>query len=332
MFDEIVGQFDAVNILRKSIKSGRRASSYIFAGADGVGKKLAALAFSAALNCTGAKDANACGKCSSCRKLSGGNHPDIHVISPEKKAVSIAQIRMVQHDANLRPLEGAVKTYIIEDAHMMTTEAMNCLLKILEEPPSSVVFILLTSNPAGLLPTITSRCQSVRFSALKREQIRDFLVKGGFSSDDEASLISCFSNGSISMALAWRKRDLAGQRQNMVELIRASYARDTGALFAGAEMLSSEKQSVELFLDILASLYRDMILISLGEEEKKDDVFVNRDIIGDLKLCAKSDTVEGLREKVAAILETRALIQKNVNARLALEAMFLKLTKIGCNI
>ena len=160
--DKIENQNLARRILKGILKTGRIANAYLFTGQSGTGKKFASIQFAKTLNC----EKGGCEECSSCIKIGEFSHPDVHLIIPEpnKDSVSINQIRDMQEEAHLRPFIARFKVYIIEEAERMSEEAANSLLKILEEPPRDTVFVLTTSSPQDILPTIISRCQMVRFT------------------------------------------------------------------------------------------------------------------------------------------------------------------------
>ena len=160
-FSRIIGHDRQKSILQRALSGGRLAHAYLFAGPEGVGKRLMALAVARALFCmTG----NGCGECAACRKLEHSNHPDLHVLEPDGASIKIEQVRAIQRDLSLRPGEGSRKICLIEAAETTTTGAANALLKTLEEPRGDTLLILLTSQPQRLLETIRSRCQPLHFA------------------------------------------------------------------------------------------------------------------------------------------------------------------------
>ena len=183
-FADILGHDRIVEVLQRSLRSGKTAHSYLFEGVSGSGRKKTALALIQALFCTTLPD-DACGVCPSCRKIDGGNHPDIHQIAPlpDKRDISIEQLREMQHDLSLRPYEAPRKVCIIEPAERMSVSAANSLLKTLEEPPGNALIILLTENAGMLLSTVRSRCQLIRFAPLSPEHVLTLLERNGMAPD-----------------------------------------------------------------------------------------------------------------------------------------------------
>ena len=147
-FADILGHERIVEVLRRSLRTGKTAHSYLFEGISGCGRKKTALALIQAIFCSVSPD-DACGECPSCRKVASGNHGDIHFIEPlpDKRDISIDQLRAMQRELSLRPYEAPRKACIIEPAERMSVSAANSLLKTLEEPPGSAIIILLTETP-----------------------------------------------------------------------------------------------------------------------------------------------------------------------------------------
>ena len=149
----------------------------------GGGKKTAAKALACALFC----DDDGCGVCAACTRVRRGVHPDVHEVRPEGAATYLgAQIREITRDANLAPMEGSRKVYIINDADLFNDTAANAFLKTLEEPPSDVVFILMAHTYDAVLPTISSRCQVVRFRRIPPSMAASMLRERTGATEDEA--------------------------------------------------------------------------------------------------------------------------------------------------
>jgi DNA polymerase-3 subunit delta' len=185
----LVGQEAAVAVLRSAVESGSPGHAWLFAGPEGVGRRPAALAFAAALNC----DASGCGTCRSCRKVLRGVHPDVHHVAPEGQQILVDQIRGSATDrgvipeASRSPVEGRTKVFVIEDAAQMNLHAANALLKVLEEPPPGATFVLVTADPEALPETVVSRCRRVDFTPLAPEAVRRILVEHHRLSPEEAA-------------------------------------------------------------------------------------------------------------------------------------------------
>ncbi|MFY9586708.1 MAG: DNA polymerase III subunit delta', partial [Actinomycetota bacterium] len=181
MWERLVGQETAVAGLREALASPSPGHAWMFVGPEGVGRRPAALAFAAALNCDVTNVG--CGECLSCRKVLRGAHPDVHFIVPEGQQILVDQIRGSSTDRGVIPeasrsaLEGRTKVFILEDAAQLNPHAANALLKVLEEPPAGVVFLLVTADAEMLPETVVSRCRRIDFIPLGPQAIRTVLVE-----------------------------------------------------------------------------------------------------------------------------------------------------------
>ncbi len=168
MTDFVVGHREVVQRLKRLLGGGRFPHSLLFVGREGIGKKRVAHVASAFYLCP----EGGCLKCRHCKRALSGVHPDMRVELPRGESILIEQVRSLKEWAHLAPMEGERKVAVIDDAHLMNPAAANAFLKTLEEPPEGTLFILITSEQSRLLPTIVSRCQTVRFSPLTKEEVR----------------------------------------------------------------------------------------------------------------------------------------------------------------
>lgn len=222
-FDAIRGQKRAVERLRAMLAAGKVPSALLFHGPEGVGKRLAARALATALACQAA-GAEACGRCASCMMAEKGIHPDIRTLDaayqaplrkeesqrdPEKQREWVVDaVRELRSEMERRSMSGGWKTAIVDDAHRMTLEAQNALLKMLEEPPPRTLWVLVTGRRERLLPTILSRTQPVFFPPLEEADVRALLEAEGLTSEEAASL-AALSEGSARNALDLREAEEA---------------------------------------------------------------------------------------------------------------------------
>ena len=189
-FKDLIGQDHVVQTLKNALKNDRVAHAYLFAGPRGTGKTSTAKVFAKALNCTEpAADLEPCGECNSCQRISNGSSLDVIEIDAASNR-GIDEIRELREKVKFYPGEGEYKVYIIDEVHMLTTGAFNALLKTLEEPPDSVVFILATTEPHKVITTIMSRCQRFDFSLLSlgdiKKRLKYIADQEGYSIDVKA--------------------------------------------------------------------------------------------------------------------------------------------------
>src|SRR5687768_9396436 len=175
---DISGHRRLLALLARAASRQSLAPGLICAGPQGVGKRMDAEALAQLLNCTAPSGGDACGTCGSCARIARGVHPDVLAVRPgETGAIKIDQVREAIERSAYRPFEGRRRVVIIDDADAMAAEAQNALLKTLEEPPATSTFVLVTSRPDVLLPTVRSRCQRLRFGRLSPGDVASVLIR-----------------------------------------------------------------------------------------------------------------------------------------------------------
>ncbi|MGM0421124.1 MAG: DNA polymerase III subunit gamma/tau, partial [Bacillota bacterium] len=205
-FADLIGQDQIVKTLKNTIKYDRISHAYLFAGPRGTGKTSTAKVYARALNCLTDEGIEPCGDCQNCHRIDEGQSIDLIEIDAASNR-GIEAIRELREKVKFYPSEGQYKIYIIDEVHMLTTPAFNALLKTLEEPPERVIFILATTEPHKVIPTILSRCQRFDFSLLTQEEIAGRLAhicrSEGVKYEDEAlNLIAYSSNGGMRDAIS----------------------------------------------------------------------------------------------------------------------------------
>ena len=315
MRDAIIGHHQILKQLYHAIASNRVAGAYLFVGVANVGKETVALNFAKSINCR-TSDEGACGTCLSCRKADDGNHPDLQIIRPSGAWIKIDQIRELQKRIIYRPLEGVRKVYILTEAERMNLEAANCLLKTLEEPPADSGLILLTTNLDALLPTIRSRCQIIPFHPLVVSELAGHLMERFDIDQSQALRVAATTGGAVGKALTLLQ-DGASFEEEIPEIMIANNRLDA---FRIAEKWTQQPEA----LDHLVTWYRDLVLLHQGAPT---DLLTHVHHVEQLKqLTARYSRLQ-LQSAIKAIFETKAMLQRNVNATLALEVLALKLLR-----
>jgi DNA polymerase III subunit delta' len=314
-FSEIIGQDSAISVLRRSISVDRVAHAYLFSGIEGCGKRKTALAFVQAVFC--GKD-EACGVCSSCRKIASGQHPDLHILEPDGAFIKIDQVRELQKELSYRPFEAPKKACIIDGADKFNASSGNALLKTLEEPPGEALMILIAQERSAVLQTILSRCQALPFQPLPAELIETRLERDGFA-PEAARVAATLSGGSLRRAMDIAADGVLEARSAFLARVVALRLNDAATIFQTAEELAADKEGLPAFLELLLSFLRDILIYRATPEAVANADL--HELIAREAERASQETVIGLIEQLVSL---RAMLARNVNARLALEVFFMK--------
>ena len=281
-FRDVVGQEHITSVLSKEVAEGTFGHAYIFTGSRGIGKTTCAKILAKAVNCPNEKDGEPCGECSVCRGIDDGSLLDITEMDAASNR-NIDDIRDLRSEANFTPALAKFRVYIIDEAHMLTKEAANALLKIMEEPPEHVVFILATTEVHRLPATILSRCMRFDFRRIPPEVIAErvkFVCKQEKISieDDGALLIGKLADGGMRDALSLldicrssdetitaetvsRCAGLAG-REYLFELTDAIAKKDIPAVLEKTDTLYANSADVTRLCDELINHFRNLMIIS----------------------------------------------------------------------
>jgi DNA polymerase-3 subunit delta' len=344
MLDHLLGNQRAKETVRRMLKAGRVPGGLLFAGEEGVGKKLFALELAKALNCRARVGVEVCDKCGSCqrimrltlpaaddkdahRKIIWSEHPDVGMARPYGRAILVDQMRDLEREANFRPFEGAARVFLIEDADKLNDASSNALLKTLEEPPVTSHLILITARPAALLPTIRSRCQVIRFAPLAATEIEEHLSRLKKVSQKDARVLARLAQGSIGRALGADLENYRARREAMLGVLTALVLTgDRARLLRAAEEMNDakRKEEYEPRLDVLEMLIRDVWALALGAPAEQ---IVNEDVRAQLSQI--SARVESRRAAGwLTLLETlRGQLSVNINRKVATDALFLAMAR-----
>ena len=277
-FEEVVGQQHIVTTLKNAVKQNKIAHAYLFCGPRGTGKTSIAKLLAKAVNCSDHEHAP-CNQCESCLAIQEGNHPDIVEIDAASNN-GVDEIRDLIEKVKYSPLQGRYKVYIIDEVHMLSTGAFNALLKTLEEPPSHVIFILATTEPQKVLPTIISRCQRYDFSKVSQLEmigrIRKILEQEKISCDDEAlRLIAQLADGGMRDALSIVDQCIAYAQDNII-------AADVNEIYG----MTTISEKIELLMWIFHRQAQPLLdKIRILSEKGIDIKRLTSDLIEVLKEC-----------------------------------------------
>ena len=317
----IQGQDHALRLLHNALSHGRLAHAYLFAGPPGVGKHTAAIQMAKVMACeTASRDA--CDACVACHKIETGNHPDVLDMQPEGASIRIEHIRTIQHRLSYKPYESRRMTVILDRCESLTPPATNALLKVLEEPPSHVLMLLLTRHKAVLPLTITSRCQVVPFRTLTSAHIHAILSRQEMAAD-AATVAVMVSQGGLS-----RRDEIADaltNRDRALTLLSEIAQADATAMFVQARKLAGKREQCEAFLSGLALLYRDLVMLQVAPARP----LLNDDLRADLTPIARRYEIDALLEGCNYIEKMRRYLGMNLNPQLVFEQLVINLQQLA---
>ena len=274
-FSSIAGHRPVIELLSRAVAHETLPSSLIFAGPGGVGKRLTAIALAQALNCDrrpgtlaadDAAEVDACGRCPACTRIARGVHADVLVVEPgDSGTIKVDQVREAIDRAAYRPFEGRRRVVIVDDADALVPEAQNALLKTLEEPPPASMFVLVTTRPDVLLPTVRSRCQRLRFGPLPAADVAAILVRDHGFGETDARAAAAASDGSVGRAIEEGGGEANEAREAAARLLQtASASSDVRRRLEGAKAFAghaADREDLSRRLLALSSLLRDLGLL-----------------------------------------------------------------------
>jgi DNA polymerase III subunit delta' len=329
-FSAIVGQRRLTTLLSQAISRDTLPPTLLFAGPSGVGKFLTATATAAAINCltpveTAGCPHDACGTCRSCERIGRGAHVDVLTIEPDDRAsIKIDVIRDVLAQVGFRPFEGRRRVVIIRDAETLEIAAQNALLKSLEEPPPATMFILTTTLPSVLLPTVRSRCMRLSFGRLSERDVADVLVRDHGVAERDARAAAALADGRVGEALALGSTDVAVLREAALLLLRqaasttsvATRLQAAAVLSMGPSRKERTREDVALLLRMLASMLRDLELLNHGAEVSS---LANPIVADELASLTRGYAGDRARDAFATVDRALMALERNAGTKVVSE-------------
>ncbi|MGP7819487.1 DNA polymerase III subunit delta' [Niallia sp. 01092] len=313
-----------LKMLRNSLKKNRLAHAYLFEGMKGTGKKDISILLAKSVLCENLLDKYVpCETCSNCKRITHGNHPDVHILEPDGLSIKKHQIQSLQEEFSKMGVESKKKLYIISHADKMTTNAANSLLKFLEEPNAETMAILLTEQIQQIIPTILSRCQILSFTPLTPSKLVDQLIINGIKNNDAPKLAQLTNNYEEALLLSSDEWFVQAQKivVKLYETLKGNSLEALVALQRDWFLHFKEKDQYDKGLDLLLLLYKDLLYIQLGKHDKI--VHINEKEL--LEASALKLSNQSLTEQISAIFEAKRKLQGNMNPQLLMEQLVLKL-------
>ena len=340
-FEEVAGQKHIIRTLRNALANNKIAHAYLFCGPRGTGKTTTAKLFAKALNCEKGIGCQ-CNECSNCKEIIEGSHPDVIEIDAASNN-GVEQVRDLIDKVNYLPIKGRYKVYIIDEVHMMTANAFNALLKTLEEPPSHVIFILATTEPHNIIPTILSRCQRYDFTKVSDTDIEQRMItvleKEGVQYDKDAvkAIISLADGGMrdalsiLDQILAYSNNTLSVQdvysifglisTKEKIALIKDINNGDVSKTLERVKSFSEGGIDIARLTQDILEILKDVLIYKKTKETSELSVLNETDV------QALSDVLEirKLHEMIGAFLKLQLDFKTASNVKTLFEVALLKL-------
>ena len=340
-FDEVAGQKHIIRTLRNALANNKIAHAYLFCGPRGTGKTTMAKLFAKALNCEEGIG-HQCNKCSNCKEIIEGSHPDVIEIDAASNN-GVEQVRDLVDKVNYLPIKGKYKVYIIDEVHMMTANAFNALLKTLEEPPAHVIFILATTEPHEIIPTILSRCQRYDFTKVAdadiEERMMTILEKEGVQYDKAAvrAIISladggmrdalsildqilAYSNNTLSVNDVYSIFGLISNKEK-VSLIQDINAGDISASLEKVKNFSEGGVDIARLTQDILEILKDVLIYKKTKETTELSVLNENDA----QMLAQEIETRKLHEMIGTFLKLQLDFKTASNVKTLFEVALLKL-------
>jgi len=309
-------------LLKRALSADKLPHAYLFAGPEGSGKRTMARELAMALLCE--KGAfPPCLACGPCRRVEGGSHPDFHLVEADGKTITIKSIRELSARLNYHGFEGGARVGVVPEAERMKVETQNAFLKTLEEPPAGATLILTTNNPGRILPTIISRCQTLRFGPMPKPALVELVIEERGLDSGRAGLVAAIAHGNARKALAMDLDFVIDFRKQTLERLYELGAEDLAGLLDFADQLAKAPYPVEDTLDLIAGYYLDALhqKLGIGEINNQD---LDRMIDGE----ARAGSVEKLLNRLESVHGARLRAAGNANQRLNWEILAMALKDV----
>ncbi len=318
-FSEVIGHEKEIAYFKHLIQEQKLPHALMLEGREGVGKSTIGHQLAMSILCD-AVSGDACGVCRNCLKMNHDNHPDFLMIEPDGTQIKNAQIEKFQEFIHIKPYDGHYKVIVIKEADKMNASSQNRILKTLEEPPTYIIVILLTTNSDTLLPTVLSRCQIIKLNGIHESLILNY-IKEHYQTSDE--VIAKLADGSIGRAIEYISSDHFKQIQDHTEVILSSInAKEKAKLLEQLSYLSAEKENIQKILDYMILWYRDIMLF---KQAKAKHLLIHSGSLDFIKKLSRNLSLRKIIQNIEVIESTKKKLKQHGHFDLTIEVMLIKL-------
>ena len=345
-FSDILGNEMIKEYFERTLSNGQISHAYILTGEAGMGRKTLAKTFAMTLLCEKNRDdhdpdqmtlfdsgdlsenvsesmmAEPCGQCHSCIQFQTDNHPDVIYVTHAKEGIGVDDIReQINGTVQVKPYSSPYKIYIVDEAEKMTVQAQNALLKTLEEPPAYVVILLLTTRADSFLPTILSRCITLKLKPLYDEVIRDYLIERLHVQKSDAEVYTAFARGNLGKAIALSSSDsFADMRYSVMSLLKNARNMDIAQMLETVKQWKEDRLNIQECLDFMQLWYRDVLMFKATQDTTG---FIFKEEYKYIREASVKSSFHGIEMILEALEKAKQRLDANVNYELTMELLLL---------
>ena len=321
-FNDIIGQDQIKEYFQRAIRQHNISHAYILTGEPGMGRKTMANAFAMTLLCESGEE-RPCSTCHSCRQFLTGNHPDVIRVHHEKpNSIGVDDVRdQIVNDVQIKPYSSQYKIYMVDEAEKMTVQAQNALLKTIEEPPSYAIIIFITANAEGFLPTILSRCITLKLKPLYDKVIQEYLEKNLQIDKTQAGICTSFARGNLGKAIRLASsEEFMTMRQEITALLKQVYRMSVLDMLETLKHIKDSGIDIRTCIDFMKLWYRDVLMFKATCDM---NLLIFSDEFKSINEIANKSSFAGIEKILEGMDKAKVRLDANVNFDLTMELMLL---------
>lgn len=321
-FQDILGNETIKEYFQKVLTGDAVSHAYILTGEAGMGRKTLARAFAMTLQCENSST-EPCGQCHSCKMFQTNNHPDVIYVTHEKAgSIGVDDVRtQLINDIAIKPYSSPYKIYMIDEAEKLTVQAQNALLKTIEEPPAYGIIIFITTNADAFLPTILSRCVTLKLKPLYDKMIKSYLQETMRIREEDADIYTAFARGNLGKAISLAGSEAFEEMRRIVlSLLKSADRMSVADMQSELKGLKDGNFDMEECLDFMTLWFRDVLMF---KATKDMNLMIFQEEYSYIKKWADRCAFEGLERIMEAFDKAKVRLKANVNFELTMELLLL---------